>query len=309
MHASCISKIKIYFDKTEMLNFLYHTTSLIVSSSLLFAKSAIGLWLLREVINLVSLYVLVYVSKDTSPTDMLQYIYVVFIFSLILFTRIYRGDEFAILLRLWRKLGLFPFHRPLLNLSRKISKEALIFFWIIPKLPYLILLPYINIYPILIRIRGIICLTRMINRHELVGFVIVISSTSSALLFSIELKIRIFIFVYTIIWGTLLIILDTIKKNKNFYNIVILAMLIPLPRGYSWVIKVILSEAGTYNVFRFITIIVITVMPTYILLEYIAGLLIAIWNNFNSRPKRRSRFLIYVLIVLYLIGLFIIFIV
>lgn len=292
-----------------MLNFLYHTASLIISTSFLFAKCAIGLWLLREVINLVSLYVLVYVSKDTSPTDMLQYIYVVFIFSLILFTRIYRGDEFAILLRLWRKLGLFPFHRPLLNLSRKISKDALIFFWIIPKLPYLIILPYINIYPVLVGIIGVMSLTRMMNRHELVGFVIVISSTSSALLFSIELNIRIFIFVYTIIWGTLLIILDNIKKNNNFYNIVTLTMLIPLPRGYSWAIKVMLSDTSSYNVFAFITIIVITVIPTYILLEYMAGLLIAIWNNFNPRPKRRSHFIIYLLIVLYLIGLLIIFII
>lgn len=287
---------------------MYHTGLLMLSTSLLFAKCAIGLWLLREVINLVSLYVLVYVSKDTSPADMLQYIYVVFIFSLILFTRIYRSDEFAILLRLWRKLGLFPFHRPLLNLSSKISKEALIFFWIIPKLPYLIILPYINIYPILVGIIGIISLTRMMNRHELVGFVIVISSTSSALLFSIELHIRIFIFVYTIFWGTLLIILDNIKKNNNFYNIVTLTMLIPLPRGYSWAIKVMLSEVGTYNVFAFITVIVITVIPTYVLLEYIARLLIAIWNKFNPRPKRRSRFVIYLLIVLYLIGLCIIFI-
>jgi len=241
---------------------------LVLACSSFLSRSMTRLWLLGEVLGLTCMYVLVYVAKDTAPNDMIDYIFLMFYFSFILFCGIITEFELLIIFRIWRKLRLFPLHRPILNLTPKFHPISVVFFWIYPKLPYFIIVANISLLFGLISLARILILTRDSSRSELLGKIIIISSTISMFLFQTSLELRFIVFFYSTIWRFLLLCLHQGNVNENYFTIISLIILLPVPRSYSWIRKVFLTTALHQPLLLTAILIVLTIIPAYMILQY-----------------------------------------
>ena len=95
------------------------------------ASSLVRLWLIREVLNLLIYYVLFKTSKESSSSDIIQYIFIMFRLSMLMIIRIILEDNILIFIGLWGKLGIYPFHTPTLAMMSKIQDKVVLFLFIL----------------------------------------------------------------------------------------------------------------------------------------------------------------------------------
>ena len=219
--------------------FLIYSISYLASNVLLW-------WVIRELLNLYAIYILFYHSKETSPADVNTYIVIMYLSSIVLFTRSFLDNSIIFNLRLLAKLNLAPIHSPVVNMCSKISPNAILSFFILPKLPYLFICSESPSSLFIIPAIVLIYTSSQLAPSEILRLSLVVSSNALAFAFSIDMSLRICRFLRAVVWGYLVTILSSIKNvsiKDNYYNFgYLFNIMLPIPRSYSWVIKVIILQ-------------------------------------------------------------------
>lgn len=286
-----------------MLNYIYLTCILVLPLPLL-VSSLVRLWLIREVLNLLIYYVLFKTSKESSSSDIIQYIFIMFRLSMLIIIGIMMEDNILTIIRLWRKLGIYPFHTPTLAIMSKIQDKVVLFLFILTKLPYLIICSICPSSLFLIPSLRILFLTRSLTPKESIRVAIVVSSTSLALIFSISVSFGIIVYTRRILWGVLVGLLRRYAntKHQKANHRLVLNILLPIPRSYSWIIKIALAQYRVISLISSVIIITISCIPAY----YVISLYLK--HNNTSYSSLRASNLYPVLPAMYVSMIIVVFI-
>ena len=228
----------------------------------------ISLWIIREVINLLAIYSLLTKHKESSASDVIQYIFILFVISLLLILGIIIRINSLIFLRLWGKLGLAPLHQPVINIATKLRNKLVLTFFILPKIPYLVIRSCLPttffLFPIII----LMLIARKFSSNEPVGITLIISTLAIAIVFTLSITVRFFIFIGTIIWRVFLKQLDitTNLVNQTRYSYNTLLTLFPVPRSYSWIVKAYLLQYASFSFLILMFLIIISALPMWYIL-------------------------------------------
>lgn len=285
-----------------MLNIIYIFCITTLISSI-FVSSLLRLWLIREILNLLVYYVVFKISKETSSSDIIQYIFIIFRLSIVILIRIIDNNLLLLILRLWRKLRMFPLHTPVIRIVNKLHHSRIIFFFIIPKLPYLAICSLIPTKFFILPIVRIFLISRNLSSNESLRVTLVISTITIALIFSISISFRLIIYFRRILWRIVIHALN-FNNNTKFQkrnNRLLLNIILPIPRRYSWVIKMILAQYRilSFN-FSFIFVILSSMPIYYILIIFLKHNYIS-YNSLQPNSITINYTLVYLLILLLII--------
>ena len=264
----------------------------------LLANSLIVMWILGEVINLYANYVLIIESKETSASDLIQYIFVILRVSVVLLIRIISDSIALIFVRLWGKLRIVPFHIPMVNMISKVQPNVIVVFFIIPKLPYFMIRSELNPYVILFPILSFLMIfTRSLSNKETLGFAVSVSSMTILAIFSVSIIFRLIIFIITIVWR------DGVRHLYNNGNIankkievgVILNILLPVPRGYSWLAKVLVTKYFILSYASLVIFAIVSCLSAWFILSIFFKHFSLTRVSIKRSPYKHSFFIIYYL--------------
>ena len=251
-----------------------------------FMPSILQWWIIRELINLLAIYYLFYCSKETSASDINMYIYTMFHATLVLFSGIMLESDVIIRARVLAKLGLLTIHRPVIAICSKLNLSSILIVIIAPKLPYFLICSELpdSLFIIPRILLSLICIN--ISPSECVRFSLVISSNALAFAFSINMESRLIAFARALIWGLLVGIVDTIKNvsiKDNYINYrYLFNIILPLPRSYSWLIKIIIfADRYPLNFYVAIFAIVFITFPFW----YVLSITALNKNKFSNDPE------------------------
>jgi len=146
-----------------------------------------------------AIYVLFYRSKETSPADVNMYIIIMYIASVTLFARIIFDNTLIFTLGLLAKLNLAPIHSPVISMSSKMSPRVILSFFILPKLPYLLICSEVSFSTFIIPAILVIYPCVKLAPSEIIRFSLVISSNALAFAFSIDINLRLYRFLRAIV--------------------------------------------------------------------------------------------------------------
>lgn len=285
-----------------MLNIIYIICIITIISSI-FVSSLLRLWLIREILNLLVYYVVFKISKETSSSDIIQYIFIMFRLSILILIRIIDNNLILLIIRVWRKLRMFPLHTPVIRIVNKLHHSIIIFFFIIPKLPYIVLCSIVPTKFFILPILRIFFISRNLNSNESLRVTIVISTTTIALIFSISISFRFIIYFRRILWR---VVIYTLNYNNNTKfqkrnHRLLLNIILPIPRGYSWVIKTMLAQYSVLSFnFSFIFVILSSLPIYYILIIFLKYNNIS-YNSLQANSVTLNYTLAYLLILLLII--------
>jgi len=232
-----------------------------------FSSSLLTFWLVREVISLIVIYRLLLNTKDTSSPDVIQFIFINFGISLILFTRIVSDNSVLILLRLWGKLRLSPIHTPTIAIVTNVPSNKVIMFFILPKLPYFIMCSVIPTWSFIIPVLALLLVGRDMNIPESIRYCLVVSSTTSALIFSVSSTWGIIIYSLSIFWGMLVYYTDNTTLTDSSSR-VHLNLLLPVPGSYSWVMKMSVAQIAQLPLITIMVVILLSVVPAWYVVKF-----------------------------------------
>ena len=238
----------------------------------------ISLWIIGEIIRLLAVYIIIIFYNETSVSDLIQYLFIIFIISIILLFRIITDSITLFYLRLWRKLRLTPLHQPVLNMASKLNNEVILYFFIIPKLAYLLICYHVPTLLFGFSALGLLLFSRKYNSNEPVRIVLIVSTLTLSIIFSISSLIGYIIFIRTVIWRVIFQVVNTMisPHSQSGSFILLLGSLLPVPRRYSWIVKTILTQT-TFLPIRVTTrIIVVSTLP--------------IWYIFFMRIKHSGKY-------------------
>jgi len=270
-----------------------------------FTNSIISLWLVREIMNLLACYLFVKNSKETSVSDLMQYIFILLRISVVLLIRITESNTILIFIRLWGKLGIVPLHIPIVNIVSKVHPSIIVSFFIIPKLPYFLIgsqiSPSIVMFPI---IAFILLFTRTLTNKEKLRITLSVSSMTLFIIFSINIIIRRFLFRLTLIWRLGIRYL-AITGNPSAYNLetrVLINIMLPIPRGYSWLAKVIVTQIRPLSFISIVLFAIISSLPAFFIISFF-------FKHFNSSyTSMKATSFKWSFVMVYLVGVIGIFI-
>lgn len=247
-----------------MLVYITCFASLIVMT---FSSSLLTFWLVGEVMSLIVIYRLLLNTKDTSSSDVIQFMFINFRMSLILFTGIISDNSTLIVLGLWGKLRLSPIHTPTMAIVANVPSSKVMMFFILPKLPYLIMSGVIPTWTFIVPVLALLLIRRDINVSESVGYCLVVSSTTSALIFSVSTTWGILIYTLSIFWRMLVYYTDhtTLTESSSRVH---LNLLLPVPGSYSWVMKISVAQIAQLPLMSMIVVILLSVMPAWYVIKF-----------------------------------------
>lgn len=263
------------------------------------SSNSIMWWVWRELLNLYAIYILFYQSKETSPADVNTYMVIMYLASVTLFAGIIFDNIIIFSLRLLSKLNLAPIHTPVINISSKISPGSILSFFILPKLPYLLMCSEVPNSIFVIPAIIIIYPCAKLAPSEIIGLSLVVSSNAMAFAFSIDINLGLYRFLRAVIWGYLIRVLSSIKNvsiKDNYYDFrYLFNMMLPIPRSYSWLIKIIMLQERSllvnFHVLWWIT--VIMSLPFW----YVLCITLVNYNKFSNDPELRSVNLLFPLLI------------
>merc|ERR1712002_1286857 len=177
---------------------LTSTLFLIYSISYL-ASNLVLWWVIRELMNLYAIYVLFHHSKETSPADVNTYMVIMYLSSIVLFTRIFLDSTIIFNLGLLAKLNLAPIHSPVVSMSSKISLNAILSFFILPKLPYLFICSESPSSMFIIPAIVLIYTSSKLAPSEILRLSLVVSSNALAFAFSIDIVLGLYRFLRAVV--------------------------------------------------------------------------------------------------------------
>ena len=279
------------------------STILIIYIATSMSSTLIIWWVWRELLNLYALYILFYQSKETSPADVNTYMVIMYLASVTLFARIVFDNSIIFSLRLLSKLNLAPIHSPVINISSKISPRSILSFFILPKLPYLLMCSEVPSSIFVIPAIMLIYPCAKLAPSEIIRLSLVVSSNALAFAFSIDINLRLYGFLRAVIWGYLIRVLSSMKNvsiKDNYHNFGFLFnIILPMPGSYSWLIKIIMLQEGStlasFHVLWWIT--VIMSLPFW----YVLCITLVNYNKFSNDPESRS---VNILFPLFISGIF-----
>ena len=267
------------------------TITLIILYLISYLTSTVLLWwVIRELLNLYAIYILFYHSKETSPADVNTYMVIMYLSSIVLFTRSFLDNTIIFNLGLLAKLNLAPIHSPVVNISSKISLNSILSFFILPKLPYLFICSESPSSMFIIPAIVLIYTSTKLAPSEMLRLSLVVSSNALAFAFSIDIVLGLYRFLRAVVWGYLVTLLTSIKNvciKDNYYNFrYLFNIILPIPRSYSWVIKIIILQERSviinFHVLWWVTIIIS--LPFW----YILRITLVNYNKFSNDPEVRS---------------------
>lgn len=247
-----------------MLVYITCFASLVV---ILFSSSLLTFWLVGEVLSLIVIYRLLVNTKDTSSSDIIQFIFINFRISLILFTRIISDNYILIILGLWRKLRLSPIYTPTLAMISNVPSNKVIIFFILPKLPYFIMCSVIPVWSFIIPVVSLLIVGRDLNVSESIGYCLVVSSTTSGLIFSVSSTWGIIIYILSMFWGIVVYYTDNITLIESSSGIH-LNLLLPVPGSYSWIMKISVAQITQLPLTSIIIVILLSVIPAWYVIKF-----------------------------------------
>lgn len=270
-----------------------------------FSNSIISLWLIREILNLLACYLFVKNSKETSVSDLIQYIFILLRISVVLLIRITESNTILIFIRLWGKLGIVPLHIPIVNMVSKVHPSIIVSFFIVPKLPYFIIgtqiSPSIVMFPI---IAFILLFTRTLTNKEKLRITLSVSSITLFTIFCMDVTIRAFLYSITLIWRLGIRYLS-ITGNPSTYNLetrVLINIMLPIPRGYSWLAKVVVTQLGYLSFISIVLFAIISSLPAFFIISFF-------FKHFNSSyTSIKATSFKWAFVIVYIVGILGIFI-
>lgn len=287
------------FSKQKILPSLFYmtlyrirliSTLIIVCVATSICPTLIAWWVWRELLNMYAIYVLFYRSKETSPADVNMYIIIMYIASVTLFARIIFDNTLIFTLGLLAKLNLAPIHSPVISMSSKMSPRVILSFFILPKLPYLLICSEVSFSTFIIPAILVIYPCVKLAPSEIIRFSLVISSNALAFAFSIDINLRLYRFLRAIVWGYLVRVLAQIKNvniKDNYYDFRFLFnIMLPIPRSYSWLIKIIILQERS-SVVNFHVLWWLTVMMS-LPFWYVLCITLVNYNKVSNDPESRS---------------------
>ena len=256
-------------------------------------------WVIRELMNLYAIYVLFHHSKETSPADVNTYMVIMYLSSIVLFTRIFLDSTIIFNLGLLAKLNLAPIHSPVVSMSSKISLNAILSFFILPKLPYLFICSESPSSLFVIPAVVLIYTSTKLAPSEILRLSLVVSSNALAFAFSIDIALRLYRFLRAVVWRYLVTQISTIKNvciKDNYYSFrYLFNIILPMPRSYSWLIKIIIIQERSlimnFHVLWWVTIIIS--LPFW----YILCITLVNYNKFSNDPELRSVNILFPLLI------------
>ena len=229
-------------------------------------NSTIEWWVIRELINMLAIYYLVFTSKETSESDVNTYILIIFRASSIVFLGCVTSSNVVLSVRVIAKLRLVPIHNPVLNMCSKLNLSSLVIFIVAPKLPYFLICSELPVSLFMIPARLATILSFFVGPIECVRFALVVSSNALAIAFAVDLRLRLLSFGGALIWGVLVTVLykeSNVSMGDNYNNFrYLFNIILPVPRSYSWILKVtIIQESVLLNFYAISFLVVLMSFP------------------------------------------------
>nr|BBB04274.1 NADH dehydrogenase subunit 2 [Salpa thompsoni] len=243
-----------------------------------FTSSLMALWLIGETMNLLACYLFVKNSKETSVSDLMQYIFILLGMSVVLLIGITESNTTLIFIGLWGKLGMVPLHMPMVNMVSKVHPSIIVSFFIIPKLPYFMMgfqiSPSMVMFPI---ISFMLLFTRTLTTKEKLGITLSVSSMTLFTAFTLSVGFGIFLFSLTVIWGLGVGYLSN-TGNTNIKSLetgILMNIMLPVPGGYSWVAKVIVTQLNLLSYLSVVLFAIMSSLPAFFIMSFF-------FKHFNS---------------------------
>nr|BBB04286.1 NADH dehydrogenase subunit 2 [Salpa fusiformis] len=264
-----------------------------------FTNSMMSLWLVGEIMNLLACYLFVKNSKETSVSDLMQYIFILLGMSVVLLIGITESNTILIFIGLWGKLGMVPLHMPMVNMVSKVHPSIIVSFFIIPKLPYFLMGSQISPSMVMFPIMAFMLLfTRTLTNKEKLGITLSVSSMTLFMIFSIDITMGGFLFGLTLIWGLGIGYL-AITGNPSAYNLetgVLMNMMLPIPGGYSWLAKVIVTQMGPLSFMSMVLFAIMSSLPAFFIMSFF-------FKHFNSSyTSMKATSFKWSFVIVYLVG-------
>jgi len=243
--------------------------SLVVTS---IVESYIRLWIMREILSLFSLYYVLESYKPFCRRTIIQFIFVMFQFSILMLIRVLLNMTFLVILRVIRKLRVMPFHSPIFALRDLLKTHSFLYVFVLPKLPYYLMSEFgtgILVLPVWI----IIILSLSFSLKENLIISLTISSTLMLILFNQNTLLRVINFVLLIIWAVFLTSRMDYSSGEESSSIgfLTLSVILPLPRSYSMIIKYYLSVFPSLALGDVIFLVLVRNLSMFYMIKYISG--------------------------------------
>ena len=130
-------------------------------------------------------------------------------------------------------------------MSSKIAPNFILSFFILPKLPYLLICSESPSSLFIIPAIVLIYTSTKLAPSEILRLSLVVSSNALAFAFSIDISFRICRFLRTVVWGYLVTVLSPIENvsiKDNYYIFrYLFNIILPIPRSYSWAFSLYLN--------------------------------------------------------------------
>ena len=166
-------------------------------------ESYIRLWIMREVLSLFSLYYVLESYKPFCRRTIIQFIFVIFQFSILMLIRVLLNMTFLIIVGVIRKLRVMPFHSPMFAFRDLLKTHSFLYVFVLPKFPYYLIREF-RVRILALPVWMIIILGLSFSSKENLIISLTISSTLILILFNQSTLLGVVNFLLLIIWVTFL---------------------------------------------------------------------------------------------------------
>nr|BCM73329.1 NADH dehydrogenase subunit 2 [Thetys vagina] len=256
----------------NILNFLKFILIISVSLSL-FAESNLNLWMVGEFSSLCSLYYLLECNKPYCRLTLLQYLFILFQFSLLILLGMITGSDLLLIVGLMGKLGVSPFHSPVLILGPTLKPLSVLFILILPKLPYLLMLNMDYLPLLFLSISLVSFMGSSFSLKESLAMSLILSSSFLMLLFSFNSSLGVVTFAATLLWGLFLGKEVNYKGEKPSLEsgMLSLGMLLPIPGSYSFILKFLFANYMMVSFLETFFLVVLMSLPALFIMIFAMG--------------------------------------
>ena len=236
-------------------------------------RSNIWLWNIREVLTLLSVYLLIKSSSYFPRSFILQYMFIIFGRSLLIILRFIWNIEILTITRILVKLTIFPFHKPTYLFLSVGAEVVIIFLLILPKVPYLIFSAYLNpLTIVLLTVLRILIISNN-NSKENLAYSIVVSTCSLCIVMCNSLLTRVILFILTCLWSVSVVYGKRVYSTSKYLSrcSVYMLFLLPLPRSYSIILKIFIAGISYWHIFIVILVFILFMFPFYFTIKYLVS--------------------------------------
>nr|BCM73305.1 NADH dehydrogenase subunit 2 [Pegea confoederata] len=242
---------------------------LIVTS---FVDSYLGLWIMGEILGLASMYYVLESYKPFCRLTMMQFIFTMFQFSLLMLIGLLLNMYPLLLVGVMGKLGVMPFHSPMFAFGDLLKTHSFTYVFILPKVPYY-LMGGLGVKFLVIPVLMTLVMGLSFSLKENLIMSLTISSALMLILFNHNSVLGMINLFMLIIWGLFL------TSGKDYSNggdnstlgFLTLSTILPLPGSYSMIMKYYLSSFPSLAYLDVVCLVLVGNFSLLFMVKYVSG--------------------------------------